>query len=113
KDSGELQVIFREQWAAATLSLPKEATGARFTVAAIVIDVEKETYYSCHEHSPILPASGQMPQQRFWLDTGAAGLPVVLCLGLAFFKEVGGYPVPIESPMLNALDIIDVFLPSE
>jgi len=53
-----------------------------------------------------------MPQQQFELDTGNNISPVILSIGIAFFKEVAGYPVPIEKPLANALDIIDVFLPS-
>lgn|SRR5690606_5525410 len=110
--SGKLQVILPEHWAPAVLSLPKEATGVRFTVVAAMVNAENDTYHSCHEHSPILPASGLMPQQRFELDTGNKVSPVILSIGIAFFKEVAGYPVPIEKPLANALDIIDVFLPS-
>lgn len=107
--SGKLLVTFPEHWAAATLLLPKLATGVRFTVAALTADTKNETFHCCYEHSPVLPASGLLPQQRFELDAGMTGLPVILATGLAFFKEVGGYQVPIEKPLCNALDIIDVF----
>lgn len=109
RSSGKVLVVLPQHWASAVLSLPKKATGVRFTVAAITVDTENDAYYSCHEHSPILPVSGPIPEQRFELDTGRMELPVILTAGIAFFKEVGGYQVPLEEPMSNALDVLDVF----
>ena len=113
ENTGKLVVTLPEHWAAATLLSPKEATGVRFTVAAIAVDTANGVFDSYHEHSPILPVSGLLHQQRFELDAGTIRRAVILVVGVAFFKEVGGYQVPIEDPLSNALDVLDVFLSSD
>ena len=108
--TAKLTVSFAEHWTAAVLSPPKKASGVRFTVAAIAVNTEEGTCHGVHEHSPVLNISGRLPQQRFELDIEYPHLPVVLVAGLAFFTEKGGYQIPIEEPLGNALDVADVFI---
>ncbi|MGK6350622.1 hypothetical protein [Parapedobacter sp. DT-150] len=107
--AGKLRVVFQEHWAPSVLQLPKEASGVRFTVAAVSVDAENETCSGAYEHSPVLPALGRIPHQVFELDIETADLPVVLLTGLTFFKEKGGYQIPIDEPQCNALDVVNVF----
>lgn len=107
---GKLTASFAEHWAPAVLSPPKKASGVRFTVAAIAVDTEAGMCYGVHEHSPVLHTAGHLPQQFFELDIEYPQLPVILLAGLAFFTEKGGYQIPIEQPLGNALDVVDVFV---
>jgi len=106
--SRNVRVAFPSYWGPAVLAGPKEASGVRFSVAAITMDLESGRYESRVEHSPILSRSSTLPEQLFELEMDTADEPVLLLAGLAFFREKAGYVVPIEEPMLNALDIIDV-----
>lgn len=106
--SGKIQVAFPSYWGPAVLSAPKETSGVRFSVVTIAMDMENDTYQSCFEHSPILPRSSTLPEQLFELEVEVTDAPILLLTGLAFFREKGGYDLPIEQPMANALDIIDV-----
>lgn len=104
----KVQVAFPSYWGPAVLSAPKEADGVRFSVVAVTMDLENGNCRCCFEHSPILPRRRTLPDQLFELDTETTDDPILLLTGLAFFREKGGYDVPIERPMANALDIIDV-----
>lgn len=109
--AGKLRVYFPSHWSAAVLNFPKgpKPSGVRFTVATVSLDMENEHSYGLHEHSPILPTSGQLPQQLFELEVEKAHLPLIVLVGLAFFREKGGFQIPIEEPLHNALDVITVF----
>jgi len=104
----KIQVVFPSYWGPAVISAPKDASGIRFSVVALAMDPEKESCLCSFEHSPILPKSGNLPEQLFELEVATADTPIILLTGLAFFREKGGYDMPIEQPMANALDIIDV-----
>jgi len=107
-EARKVQVFFPSYWAPAVISAPKDASGIRFSVVALAMDMENERYECSFEHSPILPKSGNLPEQLFELEVATADTPIILLTGLAFFREKGGYDMPIEQPMANALDIIDV-----
>lgn len=66
---------------------------------------------SIYEHSPILPTTGTLPDQLFELKIERLDVPLLVLTGLIFFRSVGEYEVPVEKPMHNALDIIDVIWP--
>lgn len=112
--TGKLQLFLPSYWGPSVLNPPKpdgdgRISGARFTVAAISLDLEAEIRSSVYEHSPILPTAGTLPDQLFELDIERPDLPLIALTGLVFFRSVGEYDVPVEKPMQNALDIIDVF----
>ncbi|RYF11896.1 MAG: hypothetical protein EOO42_20775 [Flavobacteriales bacterium] len=91
----------------ATMDYPKKATSYRFHFAAIVVNRGSLVgYYNQLELTPIT-AEIRTEQLELKIEIQEAQA-IILLLGISFYEEVAGYPVPMLSAGKNALDIISV-----
>lgn len=113
RNHGLLEIVLPEFSSNSAMLAQEDAELCSFHVAALLFNEDYEWLpYAAQHHELLQMGHHSIHSQSFHLELPKASTdPVIICLGLSFYKQIGGYPSPIMQPGRNVFEVIGVEFP--
>jgi len=110
RETGLLEVMLPALSPDNVMAAPKGVERCSFHVGAILFNTGVEPLPVVAQHQELLPMNRRtIPAQSFRLELPEASAdPVIICFGISFYRNLGGYPVPIQDQGRNVFEVIGV-----